>query len=134
MKRLIAAVASAGALILPATALAFAKPAPSQTPSAERPILLIAQLRCSQFDRALAPELEPLTEMKDVEAVLKAHDVACARGHMQLDTRTAQKALLDAIAKLPPGEIFAIPLEDGLTVNQVLRALTPEDAERMENW
>lgn len=123
-------------LLAGAPPLASAQPAPPpQAASAERPILLIAQLRSGPVDQTLALQLKPLKTMKEVEAFLKANNIAYGRGRIQVDTRIADSRLVASIARLPPGEIFIVQQgTTAATFNQVIRALTPEDAELVENW
>lgn len=118
-----------------AAGLLIAPPAAAQSATAERPILLLAQIRSQRVDPTLAPEMRPLQTMKEVEAFLKAHNIPYARGRMQLDTRKADRRLSENIGKLPPGEIFVVNQEPNATIfSQVIKALSDEEAERVENW
>lgn len=111
---------------------AFAQP--QLRPSAERPILLVAQLVSAEFDDSLNAQLRPLKTMKEVEAFLRANKVEYRRLRTQLDTRTADAKLLEGIANLPPGEIFVIPQKGAVLFNQIVRALSDDEAEKIENW
>ncbi len=129
-KALVAAVLG---VALAAGGPALAQSPPSR-PSAERPILLIAQLRSGPVGGDVAEQLRPLKTMAEVEAFLTRNSIAYERGRIQVDRRKADPKLLEGIDRLPPGEIFVIPAKDGLLFNQVLRALTPDAAKDMENW
>jgi hypothetical protein len=128
-----APLAACAAATLLAAAPALSQPAP-QRASAERPILLVAQLVSGPLDDSLKPRLQPLDTMQEVEAFLQANGVAYNRRRLQIDTRTADKRLVTAIADLPPDEIFVIPQDGNLLFNQVIRALSEKDAALVENW
>ena len=108
---------------------AMAQPArPPLRPSADRPILLVDQVRSAPFPRAWAPLFQPLKTLEEVEAVLKSKGVPFQRGRSFIDTRTANPELVRTIAALPPGEIFIVPQGRTATFSRVLGALTPEAA------
>lgn len=126
-------LASFAMLVLLAAGPAHAQGA-AHLPSAERPILLIAQLNSGALPGDAAEQLRPLKTMAEVEAFLASKGIPFSRGRLQLDSRQADAKLLEAIRSLPPGEIFVIPLKDGFAFNQVLRTLTPDAARDVENW
>lgn len=125
------------ATVMFAAGLLAASPAtaqPAMHASAERPILLVAQLVSAEFDDSLNEQIRPLKTMKEVEAFLRANKIEYRRLRLQLDTRTADARLVDGVATLPPGEIFVIPQKGAVTFNLVVRALSDEEAEKIENW
>ena len=113
--------------------LATAAPAqpgarPPVRASAERPVLLLDQIRTPPFPAAWAREFQPLKTLEEVEAVLKAKGAPYQRGRTLLDTRTANAQLVKVIAALPPGEVFILPAGQAATFSRVLQALTPDAA------
>lgn len=119
------------ALSLTAPAMAQPAAAPVRA-SAERPFLLIDQIRTPPFPAAWAPLFQPLKTLEEVETVLKSKGASYQRGRTVLDTRTMTPDLVKIIAALPPGEVFIVPQAKGVTFNRVLQALTPGAAARLK--
>lgn len=118
------------ALLVALAPPAFAQPrtAPSTTPTAERPVLLVDQIRSPPIPRELGPLLQPLNTLEQVEALLRSRGIAFKRERALIDTRTVNRELVKILAALPPGELFIVPERGEMTYNRVLAALTPQAA------
>jgi EpsD family peptidyl-prolyl cis-trans isomerase len=86
----------------------------------DRKIFDVDQIRFArQTDPTVVKGLEPINTLDDVAAYLAAHHIAAARGSASLDALQMDPRLLDAITKLPAGELFVIPSGDVVLVNQI---------------
>jgi hypothetical protein len=97
-------------------------------PTAERPILLLDQIRSARFGGEIARAVQPAKTLEEVEAILRANGVVYRRARALFDTRGARPDLVKLIAGLPRGEVYVIPQADAVTFNVVVKALTPEAA------
>lgn len=87
---------------------------------AERKIFSIDQIRISaQPTAALMAQLKPLTSLEQVEALLGGQHLAYKRAPQTLDALSTNPALVDAIAKLPPHEVFILPADAIVFASQV---------------
>jgi peptidyl-prolyl cis-trans isomerase C len=87
---------------------------------AERKIFTIDQLRMAPpSDPKVYQELRPLNTMDDIIAVLNREQVKFARGDAHLDAVGADPKLIDAIMKLPPHDVFILPANGMVTINQI---------------
>lgn len=86
----------------------------------ERKVFLVDQIRMARpSDPAVLKALEPLKTLEDIEIELKKDHVAYQRASGTLDAVGPDPRLIEAVLKLPPGEIFVVPGPDGLLVNQI---------------
>lgn len=87
---------------------------------AERKILTLDQLRVpGRPDAKVLKTLEPLKTLPEVEAALTAAGVKYQRGQQKLDVLRVQPELVKEILKLPPGEIFVLPANGGMLINEI---------------
>lgn len=101
---------------------------------AQRTGYLIEQL---QVPRPHTPELiealRPTKTLEAAETVLKAQAMPYRRVVVPMDTLRADPRISDAVAKLPEGEPFILPINGGFTVNRVrgaqVRPVTGASAE-----
>lgn len=63
--------------------------------------------------------LRPLKTLDSVRSLLDAEAVQYQQNAVVIDTLSADPRLVEAISKLPPGEIFVIPQNGSLLFNQV---------------
>ena len=70
-------------------------------------------------DPAIIKALEPLKTLEQVDSQLNAEKIPHQRSSGNLDAVGADPRMVDAITKLPPGEIFVIPRGNMLLVNQI---------------
>ena len=87
---------------------------------AQRKVWSIDQLRMARpNDPTLIKRLEPLKTLPDIEALLNQEKIPFQHSMGNLDAVGADPRMIDAIIKLPPGEVFVIPSNDALLVNQI---------------
>lgn len=87
---------------------------------AQRKVFVIDQLRMARpTDPLLIAALRPLKSLAQVEALLKSNRVAYQRSVGNLDAVGADPRMIDAMTKLAPGEMFIVPNNDTLLVNQI---------------
>ena len=70
-------------------------------------------------DPAVIKALQPLKTLEQVDSQLTAEKIPHQRSAGNLDAVGADPRMIDAITKLPPGEIFVIPRGNMLLVNQI---------------
>lgn len=70
----------------------------------------------------LLEALRPTKTLEEVEAVLKARNIAYRSSVQSLDTLRSEPQLSAALEKLPPGEPFILPDPAGFTVSRVRSA------------
>ncbi len=86
----------------------------------ERKIWAVDQIRMARpSDPAVLKAFEPLKTMDQVQAELDKDHIPYQKGAGNLDAVGADPRIVEAIGKLPAGEIFIIPAGDGLLVNQI---------------
>jgi len=87
---------------------------------AQRKIFLVDQLRMARpTDPAVLKPLQPLKTLPEVEAQLDKDHIVYQKGVGSLDALAADPNLIDQILKLPAGEIFIVPSNGELLVNQI---------------
>ena len=87
---------------------------------AQRKVWAIDQLRMGRpSDPTLIKRLEPLKTLSDIEALLNQEKIPFQHSTGSLDAVGADPRMIDAITKLPPGEVFVIPSNNSLLVNQI---------------
>jgi EpsD family peptidyl-prolyl cis-trans isomerase len=87
---------------------------------AQRKIFVVDTIRMARpTDPNLIKGLQPLKTLPDVDAYLTANHIEHARTSGNIDAVGADPRLVDAIVKLPPGEVFLYPANGVLLVNQV---------------
>ena len=86
----------------------------------ERKVFLVDQIRMPRpSDPSVLKALEPLKTLEQIEAELKKDHIPYQRAAGSLDAVGPDPRLIDAILKLPPGEIFVVPGPEGMLVNQI---------------
>ncbi|HEX4178116.1 MAG TPA: peptidyl-prolyl cis-trans isomerase [Rhizomicrobium sp.] len=87
---------------------------------AQRKIYVVDQIQMKQpADPSVVKAMEPLKTFDQIQALLTQNKIPFQRGTAMLDVLTADPRLVDAIQKLPPGELFVLPAGQLLTVNQI---------------
>jgi EpsD family peptidyl-prolyl cis-trans isomerase len=87
---------------------------------AQRRFFVVDQIRMRRVpDVQKLKELEPLKTMEDVEAWLVKNHVDYERTMDSIDTLGTDARLIDFIDKLPPNEVFVVPRDNILLVNQI---------------
>ena len=87
---------------------------------AQRKIYILDQLQMRRpSDPAIVNALEPLKTFDQIQALLTQDKVPFQRTTAGLDALTADPRLIEAIQKLPPGELFVLPAGQLITVNQI---------------
>ena len=87
---------------------------------AQRKIWTVDQLRMPRpNDQNLLKALAPLTTFEAIQALLTSQKVPFQRGTAQLDAATADPRLVQAVLKLKPGELFVLPADQLITVNNI---------------
>jgi EpsD family peptidyl-prolyl cis-trans isomerase len=90
---------------------------------AARKIYGIDQIRMARpADGALLTELQPLSTLEQVRGLLTAKGLKFVEGTDQMDTLTANPKMVEAVTKLPDGEVFIIPAGNMLLINRIREA------------
>lgn len=86
----------------------------------ERKIYAVNQIRIARpTDPALMADFQPLKTLAEVEALLKSKGINYQRGTDRLDAVGTNMNLIEAIAKLPPGEVFVLPMGQLVLISEV---------------
>ena len=86
----------------------------------QRKIYILDQLQMRRpSDPSIVTALEPLKTFDQIQALLTQDKIPFQRNTAALDALTADPRLIDALQKLPPGELFVLPAGQLLTVNQI---------------
>ncbi len=84
------------------------------------PVYIVDQLRCGTPPKELMPQLQPLRQLPEVEALLRQNGISCVRARNYLDTNVADPRIVAGVNNLPPGEIFVIPSGQAVLFNQIV--------------
>jgi EpsD family peptidyl-prolyl cis-trans isomerase len=86
----------------------------------QRKIFVVDQIRMARpSDPKLLKELQPLNTLPDVETLLQREQVKFQRGTANLDAVGMNPKLVEQIVKLPPNEVFVLPDNGLVLVNQI---------------
>lgn len=92
---------------------------------ANRKIYTVDQLRMPAInDPKLAAELKPLNTLEEIGQLLQSKGVRFETGRGTLDSLALGSPLELQIEKLPPGEIFVLPIGNTLVANKVVETRT----------
>jgi len=97
----------------------------AQNPSlyANRRIFAVDQVRMSGFkDQKILDELKPLNTIEAIVGVLQAHGIQFQTGKGTLDTLTLDPKFVAQIDKLPPGEVFVVPVNNMFVANKIIES------------
>ena len=87
---------------------------------AQRKVFSIDFVRMARpNDPAVIKALQPLKTLEEVETQLKQEKIPYQRSQGNLDSVGADPRMIEAIVKLPPGEMFVIPNGASLLVNAI---------------
>jgi EpsD family peptidyl-prolyl cis-trans isomerase len=87
---------------------------------AQRKVYVLDQIQMPRpSDPAIVKAMEPLKTFDEIQALLNQDKIPFKRDTAALDALGADPRLIDAIQKLPPGELFVLPSGQLLTVNQI---------------
>ena len=115
--------------ILPALMAVAVLTGPVMAPAIQRPtvpgrllgpVYIVDQLRCGAPPKELLPQLQPLHNLPEVEALLRQSGISCVKVRAYLDTNAADPRIVAAINTLPPGDIFVIPAGQSVVFNQIV--------------
>jgi hypothetical protein len=84
------------------------------------PVYVVDQLRCGAPPKELMPQLQPLHDLPEVEALLRKSGISCVAARAYLDTNAADPRLVAGINNLPPGEIFVTPAGQAVMFNKII--------------
>jgi EpsD family peptidyl-prolyl cis-trans isomerase len=77
-------------------------------------------------DPKLLADLKPLNTLEDVEHLLQARGITYETGKGSLDSLALGPAATGQISKLPPGEVFIVPMNNMLVANRITNTrITP---------
>lgn len=101
----------------------------------QRKVFVVDQIRMVRpADPTLLERFRPLTTMEQVLGLLQAEKIPYQRGSDTLDAVGTDPNVVRQIVKLPPNEVFVIPLPGGVLINQIretrVQPFTGEPAER----
>ena len=80
---------------------------------------LVDQLVVPKVDQALVTALKPVTSLDAAVAVLKSRNLPYSTTSGVIDTLTIGPDAAKKLASLPPGEVFIVPANPGLRINQI---------------
>ncbi len=86
---------------------------------ADRRTFVVDQIVVPQVDQQLAKALQPVTSLEQARAVLAQRKIRSSTTTGVIDALTIPPEAARQIADLPPGEVFIIPSQGGLRINQV---------------
>lgn len=87
---------------------------------AQRKIFVVEQIRMPMpQDRTLLQALEPMKSLEEIEGFLNSKSLPFQRVNDRIDAVGNDPRLIQAIIKLPPGEVFVIPSGPVLIMNRV---------------
>ena len=87
---------------------------------AQRKIFDVDQIRMARpSDPGIVKQLEPLKTLADIENFLNQQKIPFQRSTGNIDSVGVDPRMVDAIMKLPAGEVFVIPNNNMLLVNQI---------------
>ncbi len=86
---------------------------------ADRRTFVVDQIVVPQVDQQLAKALQPVTSLEQARAVLAQRKIRSSTTTGVIDALTIPPEAARQIAGLPPGEVFIIPSQGGLRINQV---------------
>lgn len=87
----------------------------------ERMLLTVEQIRTLRAPTPdLMSRLQPLSTLEQVVAVLQATGTPFRRMTGEIDPMALDSAIASKVAKLPPEEVFVIPVESYTTINKVV--------------
>ena len=87
---------------------------------AQRKIFTVDQIRAANpNDPTLVKQLEPLKTLAQVETLFTQRAMPFQRSTATFDAVDVNPQMVDAIAGLPPAEVFVIPNKDALLVGQI---------------
>ncbi len=93
----------------PAAGGGYATPPPA-TPSADPHVIYaLEQLVTGQIPQELQAQLGPIHTLREVEDLLKAHNIAFKWGKAEVRSSDVPPEIVRQISALPPGEVFIIP-------------------------
>jgi EpsD family peptidyl-prolyl cis-trans isomerase len=88
---------------------------------ANRKIYVVDQLQMPAFnDPKMAAELKPLNTLDDIANLLQSKNIRFERAHGVLDTLQLGSGFAAQIEKLPPDEIFVLPMNNSMVANKVI--------------
>ncbi len=70
-------------------------------------------------DPSMLAAFKPLKSLTEVSALLASRGVGFQTAHAQLDSLTLDPRVVDQLIKLPPGEVFVVPLGNMLVANEI---------------
>jgi EpsD family peptidyl-prolyl cis-trans isomerase len=86
----------------------------------QRKIFILDQIQMPRpSDPAVVKAMEPLKTFDEIQALLNQDKIPFKRDTAALDALGADPRLVDAIQKMPAGELFVLPSGQLLTVNQL---------------
>ncbi len=86
----------------------------------DRKVFVVDQLRVGRPPKPLDPkELEPLKTLDQVQDFLKSKSIPFEHTLQTVDSLGANPQAIDAVMKLPAGEVFIMPANGGFTANVI---------------
>ncbi len=87
---------------------------------AERKVFLVDQIRMApSVDQNLVKQMQPLNTLDAIAALLTANHVDFKRGSDTLDALSVTPQMVEAVMKLPPGEVFIYPTNGMVVADQI---------------
>lgn len=91
---------------------------------AQRKLFVVDQVVAPGVPQAVLREMQPLKTLDQVEQLLTQRGVPHQRAVGAIDGATSDPEMVKKIAALPPGEVFVVPNQGGVLINQVREART----------
>jgi len=81
---------------------------------------LLEQIVTGPLPPEMKPKMVPLHRLGDVEELLKREQIQFAWHRTEINSDQINPQLAQQIAALPPGEVFVVPAERGVTINVIV--------------
>lgn len=91
---------------------------------AERKIYVVDQIISAPVPQPLLQQLQPLKTLPDIKTFLASNRIPHQAGVATIDGASADPELIGRIAQLPAGEVFVVPNQNGLLINQIRESRT----------
>jgi EpsD family peptidyl-prolyl cis-trans isomerase len=102
----------------------------------ERKIFVVDQIRMGRPNNPdLMKQIQPLNSLEAIAAVLNSNHVDFKRGEDNLDVIGMDPRMVEALIKLPPGEVFVFPRGGMVLINQIKEThISPVNGDAATNY
>jgi hypothetical protein len=125
MKTTLLAVLAAMAMATPLAAQPRQPPARTPNVLTAPPVIpnrvyVVEQVVTAKLPAELLKQIEPLKTLRQIEELLKANSIPYAWRKADMNSAALPPEVMQLIDKLPPGEVFVLPMANNLTMNVIV--------------